>query len=861
MRQSQSKYAHFRYWPLTATQSVRESHHKDVEIGLSEWLPRSMGLFAHATVVGSPLSPIPLADYIGVLMWSELQEAFDEQHYCPTTIDASVLNYDVDESIALAMGLDRRKSFDEETGIWTVHVTLVGDPTCFAAITNSSRHLRCSHSAQLAQCTADKVNDYLFIRPDGKVGVRASFLRLWTDGSKVIKVTVKPVEILVQYDSSESRRKRTDAAYQRKHGKATFWDREEQAQFERPYCDRCFRRNPESLMVCQAQKKPGCCVARHVACASTPPTGRWFCSLQCGNNVRISLSTASMADSTREDHEMSIDGGEDDDCMDDDDERTVYSRSSRASTAILSSSDSVASRRSRPPSMAGSKRARAFSLPKNAAKPLSGSTPEGRQKVVDALERWAVIIRKTGALQSPDIIDVADEGTVTRFVAALDQALAVIKGCCASGEHLRALAALGNTHSVAAIVKNFDSAVSFLDARYGWRELSKFVKKVWSQRYFEAIEGRQMDSTSVNRAVWCGAPLCDGCFRCAVGVSASTVRRISQRGPEQGSTRSTHSAGGSSKPSRLVEDLLAWAQINGQSLPTADGLSKGVTKHFVMPTRTVADTLIEFNQAMCVKRLDPTFKISRSTFSRTIEKLKRNFGISLNIRVWKKLAKCEVCTKAALMVKAARNSNNLALIHRAETIQNNHHAEWKEQRDWFNDRKNNALRNPSEEIVFTLDGMDQSKTSLPHYFRDTNATKNGEFLNVRIVGAFAFGGCIPCMGFITLDNVKGKGANASATIMERMIDLQFESQDPTLWEPLESINDSREILSFDMDAVERYRAQVASFAQAEHPDEALVEDRPVIDDGPVRMEIDGESESKEQDESKMVSKHHVTHGQ
>jgi hypothetical protein len=826
VRRNQSKYALFRYWPYTA----QAKNHDAVEVLPSKLLPGSMGLFATSTIVGKPLSPIRLADYVGVLMWSELQEAFDEEYHCPTTAGAEVLNYHVDGDTAQAMGLDPDTSFDEEKQVWTVHVFVVGDPTSPAAITNSARHISRGANAQISQCVPDAVGDFLSTRPDGKIAVRAAFLRLWTDGNKPIKVTSEPAEILVAYDCSERRRKKKKEVYQRRPAEATFWDCKEKSELERPYCDRCFRRDPKSLVVCTEMHnlRDRCSIARHTVCFDHPPDNRWYCPKHAGarSSVRSTL-TASCADSTMED----VDDEEDEVNVDmEDDQQTICTA---ASTQI----DSAFGGHVRQQSLAGNKRIRSFSLPKAAPRVLVASTDNGRRAVIESLKVWNTRIASVASVESPDIVNVSNEEEVKRFVDALDQSLAGIKSCCASTERIKEFAS-ANSPVTGAILTVFDSSMSLLDARYGWREPSKFRRKDWQCRYFEAISNRQQDSSLKYRSVWCGVPLCDGCFALAVGVSASTVRRIDSRGPTQGSdsSRSTSlrcaAAAPSSKMRQVIEALKAWAQDNGSSLPTADGMASG--KHYVLQTRTVAATLQQVRDAMRLKFLDPDLKISRSTFGRAILDLKKLHGISLNIRVWKKLAKCDICTKAELTVKAARNSANLSLIQRAETIRSNHNAEWKEQRDWFDDRKRNALRHPSEEVVFTLDGMDQSKTSLPHFHRGTNATKNGEFLNVRIVGAFAFGGCIPCMGFITLDNVKGKGANASATIMERMIDLQFEAQDPTKWEPLESLDG--EALAFDMDSVARYRAKVVS-AASESVDE---------EEGPTPMEIDeDQQETKE----------------
>jgi hypothetical protein len=76
-----------------------------------------------------------------------------------------------------------------------------------------------------------------------------------------------------------------------------------------------------------------------------------------------------------------------------------------------------------------------------------------------------------------------------------------------------------------------------------------------------------------------------------------------------------------------------------------------------------------------------------------------------------------------------------------------------------------------------LDGMDQQKTELPHFQRETKEASQEQRLTLRVVGAMMFGAPRPVMAVTNFENIPSKGAAASMMAIERMLGMQWDSMD------------------------------------------------------------------------------------
>jgi hypothetical protein len=343
-----------------------------------------------------------------------------------------------------------------------------------------------------------------------------------------------------------------------------------------------------------------------------------------------------------------------------------------------------------------------------------------------------------------------------------------MKSCCFTPAELRAYP----SNIAARFDELLQSPAGLLRQRLEYSErIAKFNRAQWKATITELVEGSQEQKIQ-----WNGVELCDNCYISLVGVSRATAYRWLGRDDSLPSLKVAEN-GSTPKVAQLGMVLLEMSTEVGQSNPTADG-TRGNKIVRVLPFTTQAACIQALEKKLALRQ-GSAVTVNRSTFQRAIRWLEENHNVILNMKLVKGLARCAKCETLQNEYAAARESRNIAAMAVKQKNFEEHLQEAREQRELFEEKKRLALRQPWELNVCTLDGMDCNKTFLPHYQRPTKDPRVEHKLNMRVVGAFYFGGPYPCIGITSFDDVPSKGGSAAVTNLEKIIDMQYERMDPT----------------------------------------------------------------------------------
>ena len=388
---------------------------------------------------------------------------------------------------------------------------------------------------------------------------------------------------------------------------------------------------------------------------------------------------------------------------------------------------------------------------------------------------------------SPELLAAAATVPLTpaerKINEELDDDFHAFQRCCGSNEIVFnwAFQYIGDPTMAPIVnkVKSLFTLQGFLRSRLEYHSAHEFNPEVIKNTTASLIRSQPGAKPGEPCFVWhntfykvCIDCLCD----LAGNLTASTLRRIELRliyGKEP------------SKASRIYDTetagnyLIEYAKDQGDILPNPEGKADGI--NYVLHHRTQAlcgsfvSTWIRENKGVL-------FNISKWLMSRTMKEL-REKNIFFNIKKWKGVARCEACDLHENTIEKCRQEGDKAGREAAEMKKIGHFREATEQRNLFSSKKQMALSRPWDLMTITLDGMDQSKTNLPHF---TRVSKNAEvqsdhLLKVRVVGAFCYGSPVPVLGFTCFDDIASKGGNASVTIIERMLDIAYESMDEKCW--------------------------------------------------------------------------------
>ena len=231
-------------------------------------------------------------------------------------------------------------------------------------------------------------------------------------------------------------------------------------------------------------------------------------------------------------------------------------------------------------------------------------------------------------------------------------------------------------------------------------------------------------------------PVCEPVFRMAHGLSMTAFtrgRRASQNGCDEvpkkkkkktalntSAPRDQTSTQGSERGAQTIGWIKEWIDLHGCKMPDSDLVY-------------VDDVPLGDLSHECATDLSPVCEpVGERQFRRLWQE---NFAVWCKKRARKPFGTCTVCAGyKARIAKHARDRNELA---RLKSEYSGHLAEIKKERQIYYEHRRKALVNAAISII--VDGMDQSKLTVPHHKLQPKDT--GSFLETKITGVLVHGKC------------------------------------------------------------------------------------------------------------------------
>ena len=246
------------------------------------------------------------------------------------------------------------------------------------------------------------------------------------------------------------------------------------------------------------------------------------------------------------------------------------------------------------------------------------------------------------------------------------------------------------------------------------------------------------------------------------------------------------------KTDRVTDLLRHYSRANGCHRPNPK--HKSLARfHTYLPhkeLRELADALVAWEMERTKSAKPVPVHMSRLKAARYALRKHEQHWITLGSKV--SLMRCATCDMLDNMVKPSfiseyrRTGQEIAQDRLQKDL---HVATALRQRAFFDSLKAKAMAEPETLWCITLDGMDQSKTQLPHYPRYNKITDGLERLKVHAEGGFCFGGPVPIMGLLNFSDLR-KDSSLCVLTVERMLDIQW-SQFMTLAEERQRVRDAK----------------------------------------------------------------------
>lgn len=162
---------------------------------------------------------------------------------------------------------------------------------------------------------------------------------------------------------------------------------------------------------------------------------------------------------------------------------------------------------------------------------------------------------------------------------------------------------------------------------------------------------------------------------------------------------------------------------------------------------------------------------SSTTLRRAMTALEEMYACRFAYQQTVALLKCSECDRFDRQIKEAITQGNKEAEQAAIRGKQNHLAEMLEQRQSYDYCKEIADAEPWEMNVISLDGMEQSDTSLPHLYQRTKDVQSNFAL--RIMGAISYGTPFRALAFGLTPDTLSKGAAPSLTCFYRAIEVFY----------------------------------------------------------------------------------------
>eukprot|EP00731_Ephydatia_muelleri_P036499 Em0266g2a len=181
------------------------------------------------------------------------------------------------------------------------------------------------------------------------------------------------------------------------------------------------------------------------------------------------------------------------------------------------------------------------------------------------------------------------------------------------------------------------------------------------------------------------------------------------------------------KQTRFVistEMAMQWLDIyaneNGDKLPTSGRI--------LLPSST---TMTSVYQEYTEEYNGSGYVISKASFFRNWKKVHGNISIPKRSR----FTVCTLCDLFATRIPTAKADKKDALVQARQT----HLERVRVERQKYYSHCAKSRHDPKQYITLILDGMDQSKTYLPHFYHQSKAMINKALLKTHIIGGLTHG--------------------------------------------------------------------------------------------------------------------------
>jgi hypothetical protein len=313
----------------------------------------------------------------------------------------------------------------------------------------------------------------------------------------------------------------------------------------------------------------------------------------------------------------------------------------------------------------------------------------------------------------------------------------------------------------------------------------EFYSQVKSRDDFLLTVGRMLQDAASQKVPWQGGVICASCFRAVLGTSRdwmfraraaaelSSVSNENIKMTARGHMRAPRAAPGRE---RIIHLLRSYAKLHGHIQPNPKGKDLNRRTYFlsVKQRKQLCQALSLFEQS--IKRIPDMEEVSLHQLNAAQKHLQEKENIFLKLGTSISLLRCTTCDlldnrcKPSYVKEAGRTLQEQAQ-DKADKL--SHLETMQKQRNFFTQKKNQAMAQPEMLWTITLDGMDQSKTRLPHRARFSKELDGLDQMRVHAEGGFCFGGPRPVLGLLNLPDLR-KDSSLCVMTLERILDIQWE---------------------------------------------------------------------------------------
>jgi hypothetical protein len=314
----------------------------------------------------------------------------------------------------------------------------------------------------------------------------------------------------------------------------------------------------------------------------------------------------------------------------------------------------------------------------------------------------------------------------------------------------------------------------------------KFLAEFATQQDF-TMRVRQLLREQVgNRIPWPGGDLCLSCFRALLGRGRKFMFRARHLLDQQEQLRcpklTKHSKMRTERPAvkreRVINLLRDWSMAVGHSPPNPKTKDANAVVKFlpVKQLQELADYLSDWERTRLGSSEAERVRVELHTIKSARRWLRKHEHLHLTLGTSISLMRCAVCDCLDNQVKPAyirehKRTDEQVLTDRHAKVM--HLAAMQKQRDFANSQKEAATRHPERVWSIMIDGMDQSKTQLPHRQRYSKDLEPLYRMKVHAEGGFCFGGPQPVLGMLNFPDLR-KDSNLCVLTVERILNVQWE---------------------------------------------------------------------------------------